>query len=104
MRLPMSEEQEQTNTISLKAAYAFGTEKGLKREIDDIKDMEIEWDKPYTSSLKRGRIVDLFEKHDIFEEFKARYWSVGNTPEGQRIRRRSLRIKEQYNEWLKGGD
>ena len=96
--------EEQTNTLSLKAAYTFGTEKGLKNEIDDIKDMVIEWDKPYTSSLKRGFIVDLFEKHDIFEEFKARYWSVGNTPEGQTFRRRFLRIKEQYNEWLKGDD
>jgi hypothetical protein len=96
--------EDQTNTLSLKAAYTFGAEKGLEREIHDIKDMVIEWDKPYTSSLKRGFIVALFEKHGIFEEFKARYWSVGNTPEGQRLRRRFLRIKEQYDEWLKGGD
>jgi hypothetical protein len=95
--------EEQTHTLPLKAAYAFGAEKGLGREIDDIKDMVIEWDRPYTSSLKRGFIVALFEKHGLFDEFKARYWAVRNTPEGQRLRRRFLRIKDQYDEWLRGG-
>jgi hypothetical protein len=93
--------EEQTKTLPLNAAYTFGAEKGLGREIDDIKDMEIEWDKPYTSSLRRGYIVKLFESRGLFEEFKTRYWSIGNTPEGQKLRRRFLRIKEQYDEWLK---
>src|SRR5262245_59800268 len=91
--------EEQTNTLPLKAAYTFGAEKGLGREIADIKDMAIDWKLPYTSSLRRGFVVALFEEHGLFDEFKQRYWSVGNTPEGQRLRRRFLRIKEQYDEW-----
>jgi len=97
--LPLAEEQ--TKTLPIKAAYVFGTEKGLGPEIDAIRDLEIEWDKPYTTSLRRGYIVALFEKHGLFEEFKTRYWPLGNMPEGQRLRRRFLRIKEQYEDWLK---
>jgi hypothetical protein len=97
--LPLAEEQ--TKTLPIKAAYVFGAEKGLGPEIDAIRDLEIEWDKPYTTSLRRGYIVALFEKHGLFEEFKTRYWPLGNMPEGQRLRRRFLRIKEQYEDWLK---
>lgn len=95
--------EEQTTTLPLKAAYAFGVEKGLEREVNEIRDMVIEWDRPYTSSLRRGYIAELFEKHGIFDEFKARHWAMGRTPEGERLRRRFLRIKEQYEDWLRGG-
>lgn len=88
--------------LSLKAAYAFGQEKGLGNEIDQIRNMTIEWDLSYTSSLRRGYIVELFEKHGIFEDFKARHWTQGNTPEGEAKRRRYLRIKTQYEEFLAG--
>jgi hypothetical protein len=63
--------EQQTNTLPLKATYIFGVEKGLGREIDNIKDMEIEWDRPYMSSLRRGYVVKLFEDRGLFEEFKA---------------------------------
>jgi hypothetical protein len=99
---PLAEEQ--TETLPLKAAYLFGAEKGLAPEIDAIRGLEIEWDKPYTSSLRRGYVVTLFEKHGLFEEFKRRYWPLGNTPKGQRLRRRFLRIKAQYEDLLKGGE
>jgi Endonuclease NucS C-terminal domain len=100
--LPLAEEQ--TKTLPIKAAYVFGEEKGLGPEIGEITDLQIEWDKPYTSSLRRGYIVALLEKHGLFEEFKTRYWSLGNTPEGQRLRRRFLRIREQHEDWLKDSD
>jgi hypothetical protein len=97
-------DEKQTHTLPLKMAYIFGAEKGLGREIDDIKNLVIEWDRPYDSSLRRGHIVELFESHGLFEEFKARYWSIGNTPVGERLRRRFLKIKEQHDAWLKGSD
>jgi hypothetical protein len=37
----MSEEHQKN--FPLNTAYTFGAEKGLGREIDDIKEMEIEW-------------------------------------------------------------
>ena len=93
---------EQTQTLSLKAAYAFGAANGLDREVNDIRDMVIEWDSSYTSSLRRGFIVDLFERHGIFEDFKRMHWPFGNTVTGQTKRRRYLRIKAQYEEFLAG--
>lgn len=93
----------QTESLSLNAAYAFGIDHGLAAEIKAIRDMEIEWDRSYTSSLRRGFIVDLFEKHGIFDEFKMKHWTVGNTPTGASRRRRYLRIKQQYDEYLVDG-
>ncbi|MGH8644731.1 MAG: endonuclease NucS domain-containing protein [Gammaproteobacteria bacterium] len=94
--------EDQTAALSLKAAYAFGASKGLKREVDEIRDMVIEWDSSYTSSLRRGYIVELFEKNGIFDEFKADHWARGNTPAGETKRRRYLKIKKEYEDFLAG--
>ncbi len=94
--------EEQMPTLSLRLAYAFGAAHKLEREINEIRGMEIEWDRPYTSSLRRGFIVELFEKNGLFEEFKAKCWPYGNTKEGEAKRRRSVRIKQQYDEFLSG--
>ncbi len=49
-------------TLPLKEAYRFGREQGLGPEVDEIRDMEIEWDRSYTSSVRRGYVVDLFTR------------------------------------------
>ena len=94
--------EEQTQTLSLKAAYAFGATHGLEREVSEIREMVIEWDSSYTSSLRRGYIVALFERHRLFDEFKKEHWSFGNSLAGERKRLRYLRIKGQYEEFLAG--
>jgi hypothetical protein len=38
----MSEEEKLR--FSIKPAYAFGVARGLEKEINEIRDMEIEWD------------------------------------------------------------
>jgi hypothetical protein len=100
--LPMDENQ--TKTLSLKAAYSFGVKHGLQHEVDEIRNMVIEWDLSYTSSLRRGYIVELFEKNGIFEEFKTSCWPYGNTPGGEAKKKRSLRIKQQYENFLAGNN
>ncbi|HEX5871810.1 MAG TPA: hypothetical protein VFY65_15385, partial [Longimicrobium sp.] len=90
--------EEQTQAMPLRAAYAFGAVNGVGREVEEIRQMTIAWDVSYTSSLRRGYIVALFEKHDLFERFKQEHWSFGNTPGGETRRRRYLRIKAQYEE------
>jgi hypothetical protein len=53
--------------LSLRAAYAFGAEHGLKAEVDGIRHRIIEWDSSYTSSLRKGYVVALFERQGVFE-------------------------------------
>ena len=86
----------QTKGLSLKAAYSFGAEHGLKQEIDEIRIMSIEWDSSYTSSLRRGYVIELLKRKGIFEDFKAKYWTFGNTIAGEAKCRRYLDIKSRY--------
>ena len=94
--------EQQTEDLSLRAAYAFGMAHDLEREIAAIRDMVIEWDSSYTSSLRRGYILDLFEKRELLDEFKATQWTRGNTPAGEARIRRYRRIKQQYEDFLAG--
>jgi len=94
--------EEQTQALSLKAAYEFAAAHGLEREAREIRDMVIEWDLSYTSSLRRGYIVVLFESKGLFEDFKREHWSFGNTPAGERKRSWYLRIKARYEAFLTG--
>jgi hypothetical protein len=94
--------EEPTQSLSLKAAYEFGAEHGLANEVHEIRDMDIEWDLSYTSTLRRGYIVALFESRGIFDGFKAAHWSFGNTPAGERKRNWYLRVKARYEAFLSG--
>ena len=94
--------EEQRKVLSLNEAYRFGIESGLEAEINEIRNMEIEWDKGYTSTLRRGFIVELFEQKGIFSRFKELYWLSGNTPYGESLRRRYLKIKAAYGDFLAG--
>lgn len=93
---------EHIKALSLKAAYTFGPEHGLKEEVDEIKKMVIEWDLPYTSSVRRGYIIELFERMGIFEDFKSKHWTFGNTSAGKAKRRSYLKIKSRYEDFLAG--
>lgn len=87
-------------TMPLTEAYRFGNEHGLEREIADIRDMVIQWGLSYTSSLRRGFVVDLFSKKQLFDTFKQQYWPTGDTPWGQRKRDFWLRLKSRYEDFL----
>ncbi len=93
---------EERTVLPLKEAYRFGSEQGLDKEMAEIQDMEIEWDLSYTSSLRRGYIVDLFAKKGLFELFKKQYWPAGNIPWGQRKSDFWLRLKSRYEDFLEG--
>ena len=93
---------DQMKSLSLKLAYAFGESHGLAREVGEIRDMVIEWDSSYTSSLRRGYVVSLFEERGVFEEFKAAHWPFGYSKPGESKRKRYLTIKAQYENFLAG--
>ena len=93
---------EEKKVLSLKDAYIFGAEHALEKDMADIRGMEIEWDLSYTSSLRRGFVVDLFTKKQLFDKFKELHWPTGNTPWGQRQSEFWLRLKGRYEDFLAG--
>jgi endonuclease len=98
----MDDSESGTKSLSLKKAYSFAIEHGLQKEVDEIRNMEIEWDLRYTSTLRRGYIATLLEKHNIFDEFKSHYWPEGDTDWGQSKRRFYLKVKKRYEDFLAG--
>ena len=86
--------------LPLMSAYPFGTAHGLEMEVDKIRNLEIEWERKTTSSVRRGYIIDLFENNGIWEEFKAKHWTYGDTPKGETLRRWYLRLKQEYDDYL----
>ena len=89
-------------TLPLKEAYRFGSEHSLDREMVAIRDMEIEWDLSYTSSVRRGFVVDLLTKKHLFDEFTQKYWPAAESPWGQRKKEFWLRLKGRYEDFLAG--
>ena len=85
-------------------AYEFAAAKGLAVAAAAIRDMDIEWDLSYTSSVRRGHIVELFGSHGIFEEFKTNQWPDGNTPYGAAKRRFYVLLKARYAAFVAGGN
>jgi len=89
--------------LPLLKAYQFGIGHNLQEEISAIRDMEIEWDRSYKASVRRGFIVKLFKEKGIFEAFKEAHWANGNNTDGERRIRRYLNIKQQYDAFLSSG-
>jgi hypothetical protein len=75
----------------------------MQAEIEEIRGMEIEWARSYTSSLRRGYIVDLFQQKGIFSDFVKSRWPNGATHDGEVKTRRYLRILAQYQQFLSDG-
>lgn len=92
----------ETTVLPLKSAYDFGAEHGLQTQVDEIRDMEIGWNLSYTSTVRRGYIVELFTKHGLLDEFKAKHWALGDSPRGLRECDKYLRIKQRFVEFLEG--
>ena len=90
--------------LPLTQAYEFGVEHGLEEEVGQIRSMKIEWDLSYTSSLRRGCIVDLFQQRGLMSEFVSKHWPLGATPKGVSLSRRYLSIKARYEDFLSGED
>jgi hypothetical protein len=93
---------EERKVLPLKEAYRFGADHALESDMRGIRDMEIEWDLSYTSSLRRGFVVDLFVKKQLFDAFKEQYWPTGNTIWGKRKSEFWLRLKNRYEDFLAG--
>ena len=52
--------------------------------------------KSYTSTLRRGKIIDLLEKNKLLEDFYDKYWSFAKTEKGKRKIQRYKRIYDLF--------
>lgn len=87
----------------LREAYAFAEQHGLIEDCTNIRDMEIEWDRNYTSTVRRGRMIELFERHDLLASFAAERWPAGQRPEGARELAACRRVYDDYKAFLLTG-
>jgi hypothetical protein len=86
----------------LRDAYVFADQHGLSTEGAAIRDMEIEWDRPYTSTVRRGRMIELFENRGVLNQFITDAWPLGASAVGDSEKRRCLKISREYNAFLAG--
>jgi len=90
-------ETEFQKAFPLEKAYPFAKEHGLASEADRIRDMSIEWDRPYTSSVRRGFMIDLLAQKGLLPAFKETYWPYGLSERGKAEERRYLRLKSEFD-------
>lgn len=88
----------------LREAYPFAEENGLGAEAAEIREMDIEWDRRGGSRVRRGRMIQVFEKHGLMNAFIAKHWPLGATPAGETRRRGCLRIADEYDQFLADED
>lgn len=87
---------EGSKRFPLREAYPFAGRHGLATDAEDIKSMEIEWDRPYGPTVRRGRMIELFQKHNLLDQFVDGHWPFGKTKSGQSELRRCLKVKDDY--------
>ena len=90
-------------TLPLTLAYHFLNEKGFDEEVAKIRSSRDRY-KCYTSSLRRGKVVDLLEKSHLLDEFVEKCWRNGATPGGKRKIQRFRRILEDFHNSEQAGD
>src|SRR5689334_16109293 len=82
---------EQTNALSLVAAYPFATQHGFAQQAAEIRNMAIDGFKN-KSSVRRGYMLKLLKDNGLLAEFMEKHWSFGKTHGGEAKQRRYNRL------------
>lgn len=93
---------ENIKNIPLREAYLFAIGKGFSKEVADIKSMEIEWNRSYSSAVRKGFIIRLLKDKSLLDEFIENHWLTGKTQVGEKKIRRVLNIATEYESYLAG--
>ncbi len=80
----------------LKPAYRFMEAHGLGREAETIHLNRVQL-LSYTSTIKRGKVIELLERNGLLEEFFGKEWPRGLTDQG---RREVKHCKDVYHRFL----
>lgn len=85
------------NAFSVKLAYAFAAAHGLAEAATTIRRTPITWQRSYTTSVRKGQLVRLFERQGVWGAFQATCWPTGSTGPGHKEYQRLRRIVDQYD-------
>jgi len=81
--------------LPLRFAYEFLAHKDFEDLANKIKQSRDSY-KSYTSTLRRGKVLELLKKNGLLEEFIDRYWPFGKTEKGKRNIQRYKRIYDSF--------
>ena len=93
-------EKMERKVLPLNSAYPFAREHGLQEEVEEIRNMEVEWELSYNSDVRRGYIVELFRRKSFLDSFMQLHWPSGKSSWGERECGHYLKVKDRYEEFL----
>jgi hypothetical protein len=101
----MAKDTKVATKFPLTAAYPFAQRHSLATDVDAIRDWEADerWTRGYESTIRRGRVITLFEDRGLYGQFVTEEWPVGASPAGEREKQRCLRIMGDYDTFVGGG-
>jgi hypothetical protein len=86
---------EEFEGLPLRFAYGFLAEKGFADASTEIKRSKDRVGS-YTSTLKRGKVLNLLEKNNLLSEFIDKFWHFGSTEGGKHNIQRYKRILDSF--------
>ena len=93
-------EHPEKRLFPMREAYVFAARHGLERESTEIREMEIEWDRAYTTSVRRGRMIGLLENKNLLPRFFEEMWPQGQSHQGDLEIHRCKRIYTEYENFV----
>lgn len=78
-----TEKIDEFEALPLRFAYEFLAQKGFENEANEIRQSKDKY-MSYTSTLRRGKVLELLEKNNLLEEFIDKHWPFGKTEKGKR--------------------
>ncbi len=94
--MELNERNDEFEGLPLRFAYDYLSQKKLENESNEIKQSKDKY-KSYSSTLRRGKIVDLLEKNNLLDDFINTHWSFGKSEKGKK---KILRYKSIYYSFL----
>jgi hypothetical protein len=88
--------------VSLRDAYKYAEHKDLSHDVAAIKEMEIEWDRSYTTTVRKGRALELLEINELLPAFISEKWPDGRTSYGEWRTKFCIKIWHEYRAFLNG--
>ena len=89
------EKGDEFERLPLRVAYEFLEDKNLENEANEIRQSKDNY-MSYTTTLKRGKVLDLLERNNFLEEFINKHWPLGKTEKGKREIRKYKRIYDSF--------